>query len=287
MTDFNKTLFKHHNIKELVGVYQAAKALIEKAYGDLETAEKMLRAAGIQYAETLPDQHRGWRKGEDTTTARVLGRINERIWTHVVKLMEIRTVLSIAKAKELDDQLKEGKFPEITYDNIFNTFLAIMAQAKDFAAEQIREVYNWLLPRSETARQYKTNTMWELGKKVIKYGIERPYHSADTWKISYWYEQNYIALDKAFHILDGKAMPKENYYGPLVTAIRQAKGEQPEGETDYFRFKLYGNGNIHITFKRADLVREFNRVAGGGMLKPRTKDPGEQADPVQTELQLI
>jgi len=264
MTQFNKTLFKRHNISELVVIYSQAKAIIEDAYADLADAQEMLRAAGIEYADTLPNRNRRYKKGEDTTTLQVIGEIKERVWRHVVNLMEIRKFLSIKKADELDDQLQKGEFPDITYDNIFNTFLSIMAQAEDFAAEQIREAYNWFGPHRE---HYKTNSIWEVGKKVIKGGIERPWNSEGTWRISHYYEQNFTALDKAFHTLDGAPVPQNTYHMPLVSAIRECKGSQPAGETEYFKFKLYGNGNIHITFKRLDLVKEFNRVAGGGMLR--------------------
>lgn len=269
MTDFRNTIFRRHNIQELVGVYEVAKEMIEEAYEDLAVAEAMLKAAGVQYANTLPDRNRRFRQGENTEAERVLGSINEKIWKHVIDLMQIRTFLSVAKADELDDQLKAGKFPAITYDNIFNTFLSIMAQAKDFAADQIREVYDWLRPFSEDRKQYKTNSVWEIGKKVIKYGVEPPWSPTGNWRVDHYREQNFIALDKAFHTLDGAAMPKENYYGPLVAAIRSATWEKPFGDTAYFNFKLYKNGNIHITFKRPDLVKEFNRVAGGGMLRPK------------------
>ena len=284
MTQFDKTLFKRHNIGELVGVYEEAKEIIEHSYQELEKADELLQAAGIEYATSLPNQHRRYKKGEDTTSGRVMGEINEKVWRHVVALMEIKKFLSIKKAKELDEQLDKGEFPPISYDNIFNTFLAMMAQAEDFAADQIKEVYDWLRPRSEDRREYKTNSVWELGKKVIKYGIEQPWSVDGNWHLSHWYEQHFIALDKSFHTLDGAPVNnlKGSYYMPLVSAIREATGVQPEGETDYFKFKLFKNGNIHVTFKRPDLVKEFNRVAGGGMLSPKNSQPQEQ-DPATVD----
>jgi len=36
------------------------------------------------------------------------------------------------------------------------------------------------------------------------------------------------------------------------------------GETEYFSFRLFYNGNIHLGFKRLDLVERFNAGAGGG-----------------------
>lgn len=39
-------------------------------------------------------------------------------------------------------------------------------------------------------------------------------------------------------------------------------------ETAYFRFRCFKNGNLHIEFKRLDLVARLNQVAGGARLKP-------------------
>ena len=272
--NLNKTLFKHHNIEGLLAVYTEAKGMIENAYTDLESAKEMLEAAGIQYVDTLPSQHNRYRKGEDTTTLQVLGGINTRIWRRIIDLMQIQKFLSVKKADELEDQLQEGKFPELTYDNIYNTFLIIMSQAGEFAQAQIKESYDWLRPRSANSwgGDYKTNDVYQIGKKVIKSGIERPWSGQGQWRVNHYCRQNFVALDKAFHTLDGAPIPTNTYSMPFPSAIEQCEGSQPEGETEYFKFKLYNNGNIHITFKRMDLVKEFNRVAGGGMLKPNLKE---------------
>ena len=276
MTTFDKTLFKRHNIGDLVRVYTESKTIIEKAYSDLEAAQEMLKAAGVEYANTLPDRNYRWKQDQKTEASKVIGQINERLWRHVVDLMQIRKFLSIKKAEELDNELEKGKFPEITYDNIFNTFLSMMAQAEDFAAEQIREVYDWLRPRSRESwgGQYKTNNIEEIKSKVIIWGIEQPWSGTGKWRINHYSRQNFVALDKAFHTLDGAPVPTNTYGMPLPSAIESCEGSQPTGETEYFKFKLYGNGNIHITFKRLDLVREFNRVAGGGMLKKGSRNNG-------------
>ena len=76
------------------------------------------------------------------------------------------------------------------------------------------------------------------------------------------------AVDKAFHLLDGKGLPK--YPGDFLTAIREAmrrsRGPGFAGESEYFRFRVYGNGNVHLELKRMDLVAGINRRCGGNMV---------------------
>lgn len=48
---------------------------------------------------------------------------------------------------------------------------------------------------------------------------------------------------------------------PLVDAIGTS-GIKGVGETEYFKFKCYKNGNLHLEFKRSDLVDTLNQIAG-------------------------
>jgi hypothetical protein len=45
---------------------------------------------------------------------------------------------------------------------------------------------------------------------------------------------------------------------PVPSRERRVRGAVVESE--YFRFRLYGNGNLHIIFKRADLVAKANKI---------------------------
>jgi hypothetical protein len=48
--------------------------------------------------------------------------------------------------------------------------------------------------------------------------------------------------------------------------MRNSRRSGFAGESEYFRFKVYGNGNVHLELKRMDLVDEINRQCGGNMV---------------------
>lgn len=104
--------------------------------------------------------------------------------------------------------------------------------------------------------ELKTNNRWKLGKKVIiGYMVETGYR--EGWRLKYHNEGKLIALDNVFHLLDGRG-PLKTHNGPLYDAIYASDGQ---GETDFFRFKCYRNNNLHLEFKRMDLVNKINKVA--------------------------
>ena|SRR5439155_23407886 len=61
----------------------------------------------------------------------------------------------------------------------------------------------------------------------------------------------------------GRERNHQNAPWTLIDAIEAAK----DGETDYFRFKCFRNRNLHLEFKRLDLVAKLNAVAGGMRLR--------------------
>jgi hypothetical protein len=66
--------------------------------------------------------------------------------------------------------------------------------------------------------------------------------------------------------LDGRGVAK--YPEDAVTKINEAIGDkQWECETEYFAIRRYKKGSMHIRFKRLDLVRRLNKLAGGNRLK--------------------
>jgi hypothetical protein len=91
----------------------------------------------------------------------------------------------------------------------------------------------------------------------------------DRWEVNSYNEKYLIALDKVFHLLDGKSMlSASSYRSPVVDAINTTPVNRYYVETEYFRCKMYKNGNLHIEFLRTDLVQKFNAIAAGVVLKP-------------------
>ncbi len=69
-------------------------------------------------------------------------------------------------------------------------------------------------PRSK----YKTNTEFELGKKVILvWQIEKGW-SRGMFRVNYHREKYITALDNVFHMIDGK-VPIKSYHGPLSSDV--------------------------------------------------------------------
>jgi hypothetical protein len=130
-----------------------------------------------------------------------------------------------------------------------------------YLEEAVQEVFEYLRPPRS---HLKTNTEFEIGRKVILSWIVEKGWNRGRFKINYHREKYITALQNVFQMLDGKG-PVKSYNGELHDFITDSP--DGKGETPYFRFKGYQNGNLHLEFKRPDLVARLNAVAGGNRLR--------------------
>lgn len=264
-------LVKRETLTALTGSYQLAEQEIRQAYDLLANAEKRLKAAFHDtYMEVNPTDRCGDRTGTKAADT-VMKDLQRRAWACIFDRLGIKKVMSIQRRNELDNQLynrgghsntERVEFPEITEENILATLRDVMGQSVDYAREAVNEIFEWLRPWHRD--EYKTNqkNKWQLGNKVIiSYGCERGYNS--KFRVNYSRQANITALDNVFHMLDGKGAV-QSHNGPLYDAICSCDGK---GETEYFKFKCFQNNNLHVEFKRMDLVNKINKMAGGCQLK--------------------
>lgn len=272
MTHLDKEIATHKTISERVDLYQVAVANIREAYQILAEGQKTLDDAFGRASASYPDFDVLPGRSYDLNRQidEVLEKIQRKAWRHLIELSGIRKVLSVKRAEELDKKLEHDKLDEINHENVTGMLALLAGQGKDFAGEAVKEVYEYLRPGAYSSK-YKTNqanARWRLGKKIIlSNAIEHSYGSV-PFRVNYYRHDMFRALDKVFRLLDGRGdlINDTSYISPLIDAINTS--DSGEGQTDYFSFVCYGNGNLHLVFKRLDLVAMLNKVAGGSYVLP-------------------
>lgn len=236
---------------------------IARAVGELRAATKRLDAAFRTDAD-----HDWSRFGLEIEFRRhrcddvkdIQGYMEREAWSVLVDKLGIKNVMSVAKRKEFDEQLERGQLPPVCEETISAILLGLVGQAKDFAKEAAREVFDILRPRGHWGGQYVTNNAFRVGRRVILSNrVEQSYSGG--FRCNYHWTQELTAIDGIFHLLDGKGVMRRNR-GPLVNAI-DACDSTGRGETEYFRFKCFKNRNLHLEFRRLDLVKQLNGLASG------------------------
>jgi hypothetical protein len=258
---------------ELARAFKQQTARLRQAFAEAHGACADLAAAfrfgrddphHVDYGFTFGIEYRGrthsFRWDEKEPVEALIAGMKRTAWAVIVDRLGVKNVMSVAKRNEFERQLESGELPDIDEDTIAGFILGLADQAKDFARDAAREVFEFLRPPRS---RYKTNSVFKIGRRVILWWLQ-----SDKWttqfQVTYNREAEAIALDGVFHLLDGKGIMRA-HRGELANAIRASNDADPRGrgETDYFRFKCYKNGNLHVEFKRLDLVKQLNGLAMG------------------------
>lgn len=258
------TLIEYTPVESMVSAYRDALDEIRRAHDLLAAAEDRLRAvfADDLHFTVAPRDAYGV-IGE--RAARIIERkLHRAALSAILDKLRVRPMLSEKRRRELERQLTEGpveQLPAIDVEAIRTMVDGLALNLETYLVEAVTEVYDTLRPRGQRLKALKTNSEFGVGKKAIIYGVSCWF---GKWRTCSAYEPSLIAIDNVFHLLDGKRRPAGSYYGPLVEAIMGSDGS---GSTEYFDFRCCRNGNLHLTFRRLDLVRDLNVIAGSGMLR--------------------
>lgn len=265
-------LTQHRSAMELVRVWQEASKRIERAFAEVVAAEDMLIDHFSRDArETLRfrglDMRICQRDVYFDDPARTLKRLRHGVWDRIIDQAGVRQFMSVRAAGELDRQIRDQLMPEITEETVRDFAASLRGQIGELHAEAVREVFEFLRPRTWTRLKTNKSNEWQLTEKVVLEGwLEDTRHYFTGYHLHHHYHQHATALENVLRSLDGKGMVQKTHHSDLMQAIK-ASETRGAGETEYLAFKCFRNRNLHLRFKRPDLVRRLNQIAGGKRLR--------------------
>jgi len=277
----NTSLIKHATVNELVAAFEDACETVRGAFAAIRAGQATLDRAFLEssrYSSTvrIDASRNGW-EGHDWDAERAIERMTRAAWSHIVDRLELRRAMSIERYKKmLVDFEKGAEVIPITRENVFAFAEGHLRALPDMHAEAVREVFNWLRPRLDTRSDgYKRNDRFVVAPKIIiVYMVERRCLAAGL-RIRYDRQQELIALENVFTMLDGKGQIAKSHYSALQSAFDDKANTSGGAETPYFKVRGYKNGNLHLEFKRRDLLKKFNAIAGGANLHVHNPDEHE------------
>lgn len=231
------------NIADVLALYRQTKDAIEFHANAYAKAVESAYQSGIT-------GERGYRVLD--FSEQTLRNLKVSTWQAIVNVSGLFKVLSVKRVLSLERALNDPVIPEPDEQAVIE--LLAGGDHKELFAEVVKETFDWLRPGKSCHNPYKTNVRNArlfVGKKVILQGADRTYNRYTT-------RLHLVCLDRLFHTLDNKPFPYwDSYNSPLADGI----GREMVGETEYFKWQRFANGNIHLTFKRLDLLKKFNALA--------------------------
>lgn len=274
--DAQPGLVVHSTVEQLVGAYEVARDRIVLAYATLESAKEVFEASYMTNQGALGERFRleasRYRRDEiDTDPAHALLCLRRSAWRVIVERLELRRVMSIVAWDKLQKQINSGgvdDVPEVSLETVRGFVRQSARDLPSYLSESVREVHDWLRPRGHSVERYRTNKRFEIGPKVVlEHAVELGWSGNYRLHLGFGYgaseSQRMIALENVFHALDGRGQRAESHKSELEQAICACPIGKGVGETELFSFRCYRNGNLHLAFKRLDLLKRLNEIAGG------------------------
>ncbi len=217
---------------------------IERAYQLFEDVKSDLDQVN---AHLLPYDAYPRNRYADTVT-----QLDQRLWRQAFDMTGFLLLMDDEAKRAFFDDLEKNA-PAFTEANIRNTFLSLAQEADAMFVRGLVNVFRRLsgVHRTNTNSPFKVNARAILGGMVSlrwRGGLEVGYRCGGRLN----------DLDRVFKILAGEThQPRA-----LEFAINAAFLAGNRFEDDFYEIRGFRNGNMHLRFKRSDLLDKANRLIG-------------------------
>lgn len=229
-------------LTDLLKARDDALRLIEDARRTIDMAEELLEQHG-RYLMPFGARQQG-------DTEQVRREIDRRMWSRAFDLTGFKQLMDAKAIKEFEDSL-EKKVPEFTEGTIRATFLELYQTADEMFRRGVFNVFRQL------SDDYRTNQKepFRIGRKIITYMVT-PAHRGGL-EIRYGQSSDRLNdIDRVFKTLDEKPFTPRSLEAEMNVALKKRE----VFENEYYRAKGFQNGNIHLEFKRLDLLDKVNEL---------------------------
>lgn len=259
-----------------IGKYNAVEMRVEQ-YNRLKESFRQYQIAKIQcetYSEDIietdiadiiqrnTENHLSMREGyhmflDDTKVA---------VWSKIFSDIGLSKYITSKVKSQFDKTIRTTCDLAITPHNIENVIKSVVGSYDDIMLQGVQDVFNLFTKYYEENRLvpegWKTNKKWKVNRKVILPSILGGY-VRDNWGVSIPRGVDTLQdIDKVCAYLTGTDYTKIKPFRKCIESLDH--GDSGLYESEFFKFRCYLKGTLHITFKDKDLWERFNQVACNG-----------------------
>lgn len=223
--------------QDALRLMEDSRRILQKAEDVLAPYGKLLMPHGAQPRESLD---------------KVRQELDCRMWRRAMDLTGFRQLMDAEEVKRFDSSLEKTP-PEFNDDNIRATFVELQLRSEEMFRRGVFNVFRGL------SDAYRTNAAepFRIGTKVIMKSMVRPAFRRGLCvndSMGNYAGNKVDDIDRVVKTLDGKPFSSR----ALECAMNVAFEKREVYEDEYFRAKGFMNGNMHLEFKRLDLLDKVN-----------------------------
>lgn len=182
-------------------------------------------------------------------------QVDRGMWNHLVMSSGLEKLMDRTERDRFRKQLDEDPAPA-TAETVWATFQTLAGNAPMIFQRGLALAF------SKLDRRFRSHDGFKIGSRIVFTRAFDPLGAG--WNHYARQDEALRDVERVFFVLDGKQQPER--YAGIVGSIDEERRKSGfkllpfTAESDYFRVKVYGNGNAHVWFKRDDLVEKANLV---------------------------
>ena len=179
-------------------------------------------------------------------------QIDRAMWEHLIMSTGIERLMDKQEREAFRQQLADDP-PPATADNILATFQRLAGDAGIIFQRGLAQAF------SRLDRRFRSHDGFKIGSRIVFSGAFSDGH----WNYYTKKDEDLRDVERVFAVLDGQQHPDRGsgIIGTIDAARPRAWGPQAfEADGEYFKVRVFKNGNVHCWFKRDDLVEKVNQV---------------------------
>lgn len=225
----------------------------------LEDARRSLELA----KQHMPDRYGGGFRIDHYGRQNPRAEVDRTFWRRALDLTGFRQVMDAAALADWQREVDGANCPEFTEDNVVATFLTASQQAGEMFDRGVWRVFVRLdgAYRSNTADAFKVLANH---RYVLTYMLQSNFRGGQH--IAYRAQDQLNDIDRVVRTVRGEVFNPRS----LESAMNEAFAKGSDYESDLYKARAFGNGNMHLWFRDAEAVERINeaiaRHAGGSAI---------------------
>jgi len=232
------------SISEYCDVRESVRDKLKKAFELLKSSDNEFKTI-YQYGISISS------KPNDSLET-IYKQIDTKLWRVAFDKTGLSNYFDRETKRQFESDI-ESNPPEFTVSNIRETLLSSMADSENLFQKSIVETFRIL------SREHKTNTNepFKVNEKaILQYMVTLSFSHGRVINCYNGANDTINDIDRVFKILDDKQFIPRS----LEQKINLKFKDNENYEDEYYIFKGYKNGNLHILFKRDDLLIKANKM---------------------------
>lgn len=256
-------LVRRDSIEELVGHRKRALECFESAYDlitdGLKAAARATPSGSLGYIDRkIPELLLGdFNRNRASFTDAMRRHVDRAMWRGLIESTDLERLMDHKARQDFRNQLHEDP-PEATAENVFATLQGLIGNSDMIFKRGVAEAF------SSLDRRFRSHDGFKIGSRIA---LERAFNEHGIWNHYRKHDEVLRDVERAFFVLDEREVPAR--YAGIVGVIDETKRNTPGAwlepraftcETEYFEARAFKNGNLHIWFKRKDLLERVNKL---------------------------